>query len=140
MAAKLLTVKKAGGNRGRRFYGCTFPAEQRCDFFMWAEDNPVLIPLALEQQQLGERGEPGEQSVTAQAAAGGVATDDGEAAWRRHALCCYLEKVIILSFSLSYYRPPPTITPVLTPTLPTLFLPAGLSRCGVSRQKSSKPK
>ena len=37
MAAKLLVVKKVGQNKGRKFYGCTFPAEQRCEFFMWAE-------------------------------------------------------------------------------------------------------
>ena len=45
--AKLLIVKKPGANKNRRFYGCSFSAEQRCKFFMWAEDNPTLIALAL---------------------------------------------------------------------------------------------
>ncbi|RYH29294.1 RecQ family ATP-dependent DNA helicase [archaeon] len=43
MPAKLLTVKKTGGNKGRRFYACCFPADQRCNFFLWAEDNPDLL-------------------------------------------------------------------------------------------------
>eukprot|EP01038_Epipyxis_sp_PR26KG_P008848 gene8848-11939_t len=42
LQAKLLTVKKPGPNKGKRFYGCTFPQDQRCKFFMWAEDNPAL--------------------------------------------------------------------------------------------------
>jgi trimeric autotransporter adhesin len=36
-AAKLLTVRKAGGNRGRKFYGCSLPRGEGCGFFMWAE-------------------------------------------------------------------------------------------------------
>ena len=45
--AKLLVVKKTGANKNRRFYGCAFGAEQRCKFFLWAEDNPALVALAL---------------------------------------------------------------------------------------------
>lgn len=29
--------------QGRYFYSCTFPAEQRCNFFMWAEVSRVLM-------------------------------------------------------------------------------------------------
>lgn len=53
-SAKLLVVKKAGPNKGRRFYGCSYSAEQRCKFFLWAEDNPALVALAL--QEAGEQG------------------------------------------------------------------------------------
>ena len=45
MPAKLLTVKKAGGNKGRKFFGCSFPSEQRCKFFLWVEDNPNVIDI-----------------------------------------------------------------------------------------------
>lgn len=43
MPCKLLTTKKPGPNKGRQFYVCSFPAGQRCDFFMWADDNPELV-------------------------------------------------------------------------------------------------
>eukprot|EP01032_Pedospumella_encystans_P014328 gene14328-16463_t len=43
MPSKLLIVKKSGANKGKYFYSCTFPSEQRCNFFMWAEDNPELL-------------------------------------------------------------------------------------------------
>jgi len=49
--AKLIAVKKSGSNKGRKFYGCSYPAEQRCKFFMWAEDNPALIALSLQRQK-----------------------------------------------------------------------------------------
>ena len=50
LPAKLIAVRKAGPNRGRRFYGCAYPADQRCQFFMWAEDNPNLIALVLAER------------------------------------------------------------------------------------------
>jgi len=51
--------------KGRKFYGCCFPADQRCKFFLWAEvfillmyntinqiihvkDNPALVSLAVD--------------------------------------------------------------------------------------------
>jgi GRF zinc finger len=42
-AAKLLTVRKAGGNRGRKFYGCSLPRGEGCGFFMWAEVSHTFI-------------------------------------------------------------------------------------------------
>ena len=50
-AAKLLVVKKSGPNKNRRFYCCAFTGDQRCKFFMWAEDNPTLISLALQSTE-----------------------------------------------------------------------------------------
>ena len=50
LPAKLITVRKDGPNKGRKFYGCSYPADQRCKFFMWAEDNPNLIALVLEER------------------------------------------------------------------------------------------
>ena len=50
LPAKLITVRKDGANKGRKFYGCAYPADQRCKFFMWAEDNPQLIALVLEER------------------------------------------------------------------------------------------
>ena len=50
LPAKLITVRKDGPNKGRKFYGCAYPADQRCKFFMWAEDNPNLIALVLEER------------------------------------------------------------------------------------------
>lgn len=50
LPAKLITVRKDGANKGRKFYGCAYPADQRCKFFMWAEDNPQLITLVLEER------------------------------------------------------------------------------------------
>jgi hypothetical protein len=50
LPAKLVTVRKDGANKGRKFYGCAYPADQRCKFFMWAEDNPHLIALVLEER------------------------------------------------------------------------------------------
>jgi hypothetical protein len=35
---KLLTVKKSGENRGRKFYVCSYPRREQCDFFQWADD------------------------------------------------------------------------------------------------------
>lgn len=41
--SRLLRVKKSGPNKGRRFYTCSFPRGEECGFFMWVEDNPVLV-------------------------------------------------------------------------------------------------
>ena len=36
---KLLTVKKKGtGNKGRKFYCCSFPRGEQCSYFQWADD------------------------------------------------------------------------------------------------------
>ena len=51
LACKLLKVKKDGKNKGRKFYGCSFPKDQRCSHFVWAEDNPELVAIVLEQQR-----------------------------------------------------------------------------------------
>lgn len=39
-----LTVNKETANKGRQFYGCLKPisAPDRCNFFLWADDQPVL--------------------------------------------------------------------------------------------------
>lgn len=37
MSSKLFLVKKSGPNKGRYFYTCTFPSDQRCSFFLWVE-------------------------------------------------------------------------------------------------------
>ncbi|XP_025418842.1 DNA topoisomerase 3-alpha [Sipha flava] len=41
--AKLLTVTRETPNKGRQFYGCSKPisAPDRCNFFLWADDQPV---------------------------------------------------------------------------------------------------
>lgn len=49
--AKLLTVRKSGGNKGRRFYGCSFPRGESCRFFMWVEDNPALVLSDLHKEE-----------------------------------------------------------------------------------------
>ncbi|KFZ58067.1 Uncharacterized protein C4orf21, partial [Antrostomus carolinensis] len=42
--AKLVMVKKEGGNKGRLFYTCDAPKAERCSFFKWIEDvNPAQI-------------------------------------------------------------------------------------------------
>lgn len=60
--ARLLRVKKSGANRGRRFYACSFPRGEECDFFMWVEDNPKLVAAEL-----------GFSSVAASPTAGNIA-------------------------------------------------------------------
>eukprot|EP00605_Chrysophyceae_sp_TOSAG23-4_P001963 GSChrysophyteH1.ASY1.ANO1.2174.1 assembled CDS len=52
LPAKLLVVKKEGPNRGRRFYGCCYSSDQRCKFFMWAEENPEFSETALSQEAI----------------------------------------------------------------------------------------
>ncbi|CAM9984458.1 unnamed protein product, partial [Ectocarpus sp. 13 AM-2016] len=53
-AGKLLTVRKTGLNKGRKFYACSLPRGEGCDFFMWAEDNPALVLSELTLQETGE--------------------------------------------------------------------------------------
>lgn len=79
-AAKLLVVKKTGSiNKGRRFYGCSYPSDQRCTFFQWAEQNTELVSLLLQKQQLEE------QETLALGA---------EAAFRRSALRVYESRLL----------------------------------------------
>lgn len=35
---RLLVVRKTGNNKGRKFYVCSLPRGEQCDFFQWAED------------------------------------------------------------------------------------------------------
>ena len=35
---KLLTVKKTGANKGRKFYACPCPRGEQCNHFQWADD------------------------------------------------------------------------------------------------------
>ncbi|KAL3786862.1 hypothetical protein HJC23_013783 [Cyclotella cryptica] len=47
---KLLTVKKANkGNKGRKFYVCSMPMGEQCDFFKWEEDTIEATQRALLQ-------------------------------------------------------------------------------------------
>ncbi|CAM9978884.1 unnamed protein product, partial [Discosporangium mesarthrocarpum] len=48
---KLLTVKKTGLNKGRRFYVCSLPRGEGCAFFMWADDNPAMVRSELQRQE-----------------------------------------------------------------------------------------
>lgn len=80
MPGKLCTVKKAGGNKGRKFYGCTFPEDQRCGFFMWVENNPHLITETIKRRQIQH-----EQDVKL-----GLTE---EQIWKRNALNLYGEKL-----------------------------------------------
>ena len=50
MPASLFTVKKAGDNKGRKFFSCSYPREQRCKFFLWVEDNPNLVSVISSKQ------------------------------------------------------------------------------------------
>ncbi|GAX26595.1 ATP-dependent DNA helicase Q4 [Fistulifera solaris] len=46
---KLITVKKnTRGNKGRKFYGCSFPRGEQCDHFEWADDTQEAINAALQ--------------------------------------------------------------------------------------------
>ncbi len=38
LPCSLRTVKKTGGNKGRKFYSCSMPRGEQCDHFQWAED------------------------------------------------------------------------------------------------------
>ncbi|GMH53067.1 hypothetical protein TrLO_g6622 [Triparma laevis f. longispina] len=40
---KLLKVKKPGPNRGKKFYVCSLPKGEGCDFFKWEEDSTAGI-------------------------------------------------------------------------------------------------
>ena len=45
---KLLVVKKnTGGNKGRKFYVCSLPRGEQCDFFQWEEDTTQAAQSAL---------------------------------------------------------------------------------------------
>jgi hypothetical protein len=50
-STRLLTVKKSGANRGRKFYACSLPRGEGCNFFMWAEDNPQLVLWELQRKE-----------------------------------------------------------------------------------------
>ena len=53
--AKLRKVKKAGSkNKGRKFYCCSYPMEDRCNFFMWYDDNPAMISINVAQMKQKE--------------------------------------------------------------------------------------
>ena len=42
-SCKLVTVKKSGKNRGRKFYACCMPRGEQCDFFMWENEGVASI-------------------------------------------------------------------------------------------------
>jgi hypothetical protein len=93
MGAKMLVVKKAGPNKNRRFYGCCFSADQRCKFFMWAEDNPEVLPVVLE---LNKRKQERNESVYANNSAGEAAVTeklDPYDEWKRNAVGLYMERL-----------------------------------------------
>ena len=53
--AKLRKVKKAESkNKGRKFYCCSLSMEDRCNFFMWYDDNPALISMNMAQMKQKE--------------------------------------------------------------------------------------
>ena len=90
MRAKLLTVKKAGPNRGRRFYRCGFSADQQCNFFMWADDNPDIIPVVLE---LDNRKQARNDSIFRTNNDPPPESLDCYEAWKRNAVALYLDRL-----------------------------------------------
>ena len=44
---KLLTVKKAGPNKGRQFYACPCPRSEQCSHFQWADDTHEVRTIVL---------------------------------------------------------------------------------------------
>ena len=44
---KLIKVKKSGPNKGRKFYACSMPRGEQCDFFQWADDTAEAAKRAL---------------------------------------------------------------------------------------------
>jgi hypothetical protein len=38
-------------NRGRKFYVCSFPRDQQCKFFLWAEENPHVVRVLIEKEK-----------------------------------------------------------------------------------------
>jgi hypothetical protein len=38
-------------NRGRKFYACSFPRDQQCKFFLWAEENPHVVRVLIEKEK-----------------------------------------------------------------------------------------
>ena len=99
LAAKLCKVSKAGPNRGRRFYACAYPPEQRCDLFLWAEDNPALAALAAQTATPSHSGGSGSSqgqgavSSTNQQQQKQQKQQTSDEAWRQHALSVYLGRL-----------------------------------------------
>ena len=88
LPARLLVVKKAGANRGRRFYACSFSSDESCGFFMWAEDCPAVV-----QEEVGS-----------------LNTRSGAVSWEDKALERYRQKIsgfstneLKVSYPLSAY-------------------------------------
>ena len=51
LPCKVLTVKKAGANKGRLFYKCSvYPMEQCCNYFMWCEVRRRLLYTRLQSR------------------------------------------------------------------------------------------
>ena len=44
---KLLVVKKNNGNKGRKFYVCSMPMGEQCDFFQWEDDTVDAVEREL---------------------------------------------------------------------------------------------
>jgi predicted metal-binding protein len=42
MPSRIYLVRKTGANKGRFFYSCSYPPDQRCRFFLWAEVSAFL--------------------------------------------------------------------------------------------------
>lgn len=47
LPCKKLVVKKAGPNKGRPFFCCSFPRGNQCDHFQWADDTIQAAKMAL---------------------------------------------------------------------------------------------
>ena len=41
-----IVVQKEGPNKGRPFFGCSKPADARCQFFMWADQPADDVPAS----------------------------------------------------------------------------------------------
>jgi len=46
---KLLTVKKSGDNKGRKFYACPLPRGEQCNHFQWADDTVQVCSMHSER-------------------------------------------------------------------------------------------
>ncbi|KAI2509531.1 Type III restriction enzyme [Fragilaria crotonensis] len=44
---KVLEVKKNGSNKGRKFFACSMPRGEQCDFFEWVDDSAAAAKEAL---------------------------------------------------------------------------------------------
>jgi superfamily II DNA helicase RecQ len=89
MCAKMLTVKKDGPNKGKKFYGCCFNADQRCKFFMWVDENPDILPILL---ALGEEKESRESRVFSSTIDREHGTEHVET-WKQFAIKQYLQRL-----------------------------------------------